>query len=319
MLNFGKHIIEKVKKAKKNIGIIKYLNKFLPFKTLVHMYKALVRSHLDYCDIIYHIPPTSHEPPLGVTLHDHMEMIEKTQYQAALAVTGAWQGTSRVKIYEELGWESLSDRRMCKRVLQLHKIIDEKSPNYLRDKLPPNRNVVINLPYVFHDIRCRTDRYQNSFYPNAVSLWNNIITFFPSLPSFENLKKHMISLIRPPGKETFSVFNPPLLRYLFQLRVGLSRLRHHKKRHNFADTPSDLCLCKTGVEDTRHYLLSCPFYARHREVLLSSVENVVRDKNLDIDSTDLFLYGDPSLSTSENQTIICATLDFIDKTNRLAS
>ena len=319
MLNFGKHIIEKVKKAKKNIGIIKYLNKFLPFKTLVHMNKALVRSHLDYCDIIYHIPPTSHEPPLGVTLHDHMEMIEKTQYQAALAVTGAWQGTSRVKIYEELGWESLSDRRMCKRVLQLHKIIDEKSPNYLRDKLPPNRNVVINLPYVFHDIRCRTDRYQNSFYPNAVSLWNNIITFFPSLPSFENLKKHMISLIRPPGKETFSVFNPPLLRYLFQLRVGLSRLRHHKKRHNFADTPSDLCLCKTGVEDTRHYLLSCPFYARHREVLLSSVENVVRDKNLDIDSTDLFLYGDPSLSTSENQTIICATLDFIDKTNRLAS
>ena len=115
------------------------------------------------------------------------------------------------------------------------------------------------------------------------------------------------------------MFNPPLLRYLFQLRVGLSRLRHHKKRHNFADTPSDLCLCKTGVEDTRHYLLSCPFYARHREVLISSVENVIRDKNLDIDSTDLFLYGDPSLSPSENQTIISATLDFIDKTNRLAS
>ena len=46
-----------------------------------------------------------------------METVEKTQYQAALAATGAWQGTSRIKIYEELGWESLSDRRMCKRVL----------------------------------------------------------------------------------------------------------------------------------------------------------------------------------------------------------
>ena len=152
-LSFGKHIIEKVKKAKKNIGIIKHLNKFLPFKTLIHMYKALVRSHLDYCDIIYHIPPTQHAPPLGTSLHDHMEMVEKTQYQAALAVTGAWQGTSRNKIYEELGWESLSDRRMCKRVLQLHKIIDEKTPDYLRRKLPPNRNVVINLPNVFHEIR----------------------------------------------------------------------------------------------------------------------------------------------------------------------
>ena len=87
------------------------------------------------------------------------------------------------------------------------------------------------------------------------------------------------------------------------------------------DTPSDVCLCKNGVEDTSHYLLACPFYARHREVLLSSVENVIRDKNLNrtLNSTDLFLYGDPSLSTSDNQTIICATLDYIDKTNRLTS
>jgi len=320
-LSFGKHIIEKVKKAKKNIGIIKHLNKFLPFKTLIHMYKALVRSHLDYCDIIYHIPPTQHAPPLGTSLHDHMEMVEKTQYQAALAVTGAWQGTSRNKIYEELGWESLSDRRMCKRVLQLHKIIDEKTPDYLRRKLPPNRNVVINLPNVFHEIRCRTDRYQNSFFSNAVTHWNNIISSFQSLPSFEILKKHILSLIRPPPKETFAVFNPPLLRYLFQLRVGLSTLRHHKKRHNFVDTPSDLCLCKNSVEDTSHYLLTCPFYASHREVLFSSVENVIRNKKLNktLNSADLFLYGDPSLSSSDNLTIICATLDYIDKTNRLTS
>ena len=91
------------------------------------MYSALVRSHLDYCDVIYHIPPKVHPPPMGMSLHDHMEMIEKIQYQAALAVTGTWQGTSRVKIYEELGWESLSDRRISRRVLQIHKIIDEKN------------------------------------------------------------------------------------------------------------------------------------------------------------------------------------------------
>ena len=112
-------------------------------------------------------------------------------------------------MYEELGWESLSDRRMCKRVLQIHKIIDEKTPDYLRRKLPPNRNVVINLPNVFHEIRCRTDRYRNSFFSNAVTHWNNIISSFQSLPSFEILKKHILSLIRPPPKETFAIFNPP--------------------------------------------------------------------------------------------------------------
>ena len=73
------------------------------------MYKALVRSHLDYCDIIYHLP--SVQTQFGVTLTDLMEKAEKIQYQVALAVTDAWQGTSRSKLYDELGWESLSERR----------------------------------------------------------------------------------------------------------------------------------------------------------------------------------------------------------------
>ena len=68
-----------------------------------------------------------------MSLHDHMEMIEKIQYQAALAVTGTWQGTSRVKIYEELGWESLSDRRISRRVLQIYKIIDENNLRWVLD------------------------------------------------------------------------------------------------------------------------------------------------------------------------------------------
>ena len=37
-LNFGKHIIEKVKKAR----IIKHLNKFLPLNTLIHMFKGAI-------------------------------------------------------------------------------------------------------------------------------------------------------------------------------------------------------------------------------------------------------------------------------------
>ena len=55
-ISFGKHLNEKIMNAKKNLGLIKYLSKFLPLKTLDQMYKTLVRSHFDYCDVIYHIP-----------------------------------------------------------------------------------------------------------------------------------------------------------------------------------------------------------------------------------------------------------------------
>ena len=99
--------------------------------------KILIRSHLDYCDIIYHIPPV--QTQLGVTITDLMGKAERIQYQAALAITGAWQGASRSKLYDELGWESLSERRWCRRILQIHKIVNNNTPSYLKHKLPRYR------------------------------------------------------------------------------------------------------------------------------------------------------------------------------------
>ena len=132
-LSFKKHLDEKIKKAKTNIGIIKHLSKFLPLKTLDQMYKALVRSHFDYCNIVYHIPSSINPPPQLPTFNSIMEKLKRVQYQAALAVTGAWQGSNCSKLNEELGWEALSDRRMCGRILQIQKIMSNKTPFYLQE------------------------------------------------------------------------------------------------------------------------------------------------------------------------------------------
>ena len=70
-------------------------------KSLDQMYKASVRPHLDYCDVIYHLPPLLHQAPLGVSLNHLMEIVERVQYQAAFAITGAWNGSTRTKLYED--------------------------------------------------------------------------------------------------------------------------------------------------------------------------------------------------------------------------
>ena len=57
-----------------------------------------------------------------ITLPYYMERLERVQYQAALAVTGCWKTTNRNKLYDELGWESLSDRRRSRRNFHIHKI-----------------------------------------------------------------------------------------------------------------------------------------------------------------------------------------------------
>ena len=320
-LSFERHLNEKMTKAKKIIGILKHLSKFLPLKSLNQMYKALVRSHLDYCDIIYHMPQIVHQPPLGVSLHDMMESVEKIQYQAGLAITGCWKGSSRIRLYEELGWETLSDRRSNNRIFQIYKIISKNTLSYLKEKLPVPRHHF--LVHVFRDIRCRTSRYSNSFFPDAISSWNTFISHFEYFPTFNYFRNYVIGCHRPQGKPVFDIHDSGL-RFLFQLRLGLSPLRSHKKSYKFADTPSDICLCRLGKEDTRHVLFSCPFYATKRAVMISSVDEILQRNNLNyptnfpVNELNLYLYGLPTLSSADNRLILLATINFIKSTNRFS-
>ena len=96
-LSFSKHIKEKITKALKGIAILKFLPKFVTRDILNISYKHYVRPHLDYGDVIYHNQKM-----------DMMNLIEKIQYNAALIVSGCWQGTNRDKLCCELGSESLS-------------------------------------------------------------------------------------------------------------------------------------------------------------------------------------------------------------------
>ena len=120
--SFESHINEKIKIARKGIGIIKYLSNYLPISTLGQIYKMYIRPHLDFCDVIYHIPNISDVSVPSSRLHNLMNAIEKIQYQAALAITGTWKGTNLDKVYEQLGWESLTDRRWFRRLTYFYKI-----------------------------------------------------------------------------------------------------------------------------------------------------------------------------------------------------
>ena len=55
-LSFTKHISDKISNARKGTGIIKHLAPYIPLKSRDQIFKTRVRSHLDCCDTIYHIP-----------------------------------------------------------------------------------------------------------------------------------------------------------------------------------------------------------------------------------------------------------------------
>ena len=98
---------------------------------MIKCIKTLGRSHLDYCEIIYHAPALNAHKNLEMTVNSLMEKVERTQYQAALAITVTLQRSNQIKLYEELGWETLSDGRSCRRILLIHKIKNHMTPSNL--------------------------------------------------------------------------------------------------------------------------------------------------------------------------------------------
>ena len=93
--SFSAHIKAAISKTRKGIGLLRCLSKYLPRNTLNELFKLYVRPHLDYGDVIYHIPAKVCEFSGNTILSNLMEKLGSVQYSAALAITGAWRGTSR--------------------------------------------------------------------------------------------------------------------------------------------------------------------------------------------------------------------------------
>ena len=93
------------------------------------------------------------------------------QNKVALAITGAIQGTSRKKIYQELGLESLRARRWYKCISCMFKIVEEETPNYLINLIPKiqqtTRTRINRMPTVHR----RTDCFKNTSFPSTLNDW----------------------------------------------------------------------------------------------------------------------------------------------------
>ena len=83
---------------------------------LITLNKVFVCLQLDYDDIIY-------DQAHNVSLHQKLESL---QYSACLAITGAIRGSSREKIYQELGFESLQQRRWYRKLCSFYKVFKTK-------------------------------------------------------------------------------------------------------------------------------------------------------------------------------------------------
>ena len=71
--------------------------------------------------------------------------VESIQYNPALTITEAIKGTSREKIYSELGLELLEDVRWYRKLCVFYKILNTITHIYLTDIILPEHVLAIFL------------------------------------------------------------------------------------------------------------------------------------------------------------------------------
>ena len=115
--------------------------------SLITIYKSFIQPHLDYGAIIF--DQSENEFFLK-------KKIESLQYNAALAITGAIQGTSRGKVYRELSLEKL----YCS-----FKIKNNGIPSYLAELILLQSHLYnTRNTRNFTRYTCNTDGFKYSFF-----------------------------------------------------------------------------------------------------------------------------------------------------------
>jgi len=238
-LSWKSHIVRISNKACNRLDLLKSLKYKLNRSTLACLYKCLVRPLLEYADAIW-----------DNCTKAECQILEHVQYEAARVVTGAIKGTSSLLLREELAWDELSSRRKVRKLEHFYKIVSNLTPNYLLELLPvtvsKRSNLSLRSNHNFCLFSCRTERFQQSFFPSTIRLWNSLDLESRNVTSLQTFKgKLRVKFFLPKYNKLFncslsrkaSILHTRLKGHCHRATGGLGRVSNLKKLAKFFKFP----------------------------------------------------------------------------------
>ena len=278
---------------------------------LLTIYKSFIRPPLNYGDIIY-------DQAYNVSFHQKLDSI---QYNAALAITGAIRGTSKEKLYDELGLETLEKRRWYRKLCCFFKIFRYKCPKYLFNIIPTsvstyNTRNTNNIPL----FKVKHNFFQNSFFLSVVVEWKKLNLNKRNSKSLNIFKKILLNFIRPSESTVFNCHNLKGVKLLTRLKLGLTHFCEQKLKRSFQDSLNPICSCGNDTETSGHFLLHCPNFLNERSTSLNIIgsidRNILTRSDSQVTETLWYYYGDSNSNNITNTLILNATIDFVIATKR---
>lgn len=298
------HIANISNSASKILGSMRFLKFKLKRKTLNQMYVSYLRPILEYASIVWD----------NCTLWEQNKL-ERIQYDAARIVTGLTRSTSTDNLVKEMGWVSLSKRRLFQKLILMYKYNNNQLPSYLNDIYPSNvsettgYNLRNSLDYA--TVTRRLEIYSRSVIPSSISAWNNLDINIRNSPTLSSFKYKLNQLFKPQQVPDYYFYGE---RYL--------QIHHARIRNRCSNLNADLCYnhlkdssrCACGylTEDAEHFFFRCPRYNEAR-INLFTQTRLYHPLNV-----HKLLFGLPELSYESNIHVFKAVHTFIKDSKRFA-
>jgi len=316
-LSWDSHIKSVCNKAAARIGRLRKCMYTLPLSALESIYITGIRPILEYA-----------APVIDNCTQRCSDMLESVQYRAALAVSGAMNTSSRIKVLKCLAWPSLGERRKYFKLVLYFKLVNDLCPPHLRELLPEQNNDRHN--YMLRNVserrlpHARINAFAGSFIPSASRLWNSLPENVRAARSIQCFKLYIKQLLFPPRLDHLRHGPRKLNMLLNRLRVDFSALNAHLFTRRLKET--QICHCGYHTETTYHFLLQCPsftvprqiFLARISEIIQTSHSNIVFDNLPNFEKVSVCLFGHTEFAFATNCKILEATMKYIQRSKRFS-
>jgi hypothetical protein len=239
------HIQYITDKAWKRLGIIRQLKFKLDRISLQKIYFSHIRPLLEYADVIWD----------NCTLYEKNE-IEKIHLEAARIVCGATISASRNTLYNETGWDSMSERRKKHKLIQFYKMYHGMTPAYLTQLIPTCTSDRIR-PNTRHtsDVTvppARTNLYRDSFLPSTIRLWNELPLEIKHATSL-NIFKSQLNLNLSPIPQYYNAGSRQYQILHARLRMGCSNL-NFDLHTNYVSNTINVDVAKLKMQNTTYLI-----------------------------------------------------------------
>ena len=293
------HINYIKEKAWFRVNVMRKLKFKLDRKSLEIIYTAFIRPLLEYGDVIWD----------NCAEYEKADL-DKIQNEAARIATGATKLVSLYTLSNEIGWETLEQRRKNHRLTLFYKMVYNITPYYLSNLIPPT---VSNLSRYnlrnsndLQTVDARTRQYYNSFLPSTTRDWNSL-----SVETKQSESVNSFKLLLTKGKTTvpdhYYIGSRKAQILLTRIRTNCSSLNLDLFVKNITESP--LCRCGS-IENAQHFFFHCKYFEVQRRELLNAIFPYVNP------SLKLLLTGDSTLSPQINNEITLKVHKYIIDTHR---